>query len=150
MNFQTLSIVFLVLGVTFGSPIVNDDTPDLFDVENGVKSESQAKSSPASPQTICPQSGTYFCKSSILPLFKCVPLDQLCDGVAQCPLGDDENAEICASQLNDAKSIVEKSKETSRNTDFSGTGFMLNIDNLIITDHSNVKMFNQDSDNVRV
>ena len=96
------------------------------------------------------KSTEYVCKPSQAFQNKCVSLNQLCDQKKDCPQGDDEDNELCQSK----QALEELFKELEKNpynggleNDFSGTGFMFSVNNLVIDGGSNVKMFNQNSDN---
>lgn len=74
----------------------------------------------------------------------CIEVNQFCNGKIDCPMGDDENNSVC-------ESIIQMRQQLQQNggfeNDFSGTGFMFSVNNMIIDGGSNVKMFNQNSDN---
>lgn len=70
----------------------------------------------------------------------CIELEKICNGIMDCPHGDDENPNICHFHQKP------KPKAKIRNA-FSGTGFQFQIGQLRIGSRSRVKMFQQDSDN---
>ncbi|KAH9402616.1 hypothetical protein TYRP_016148 [Tyrophagus putrescentiae] len=106
--------------------------------------------------------GSYICQrtpesTSFLP--KCIDFPLVCDGVKDCEGGDDEANELCddKEKLKEVQLELEELQANQANqkpavegveNDFSGTGFMFSVQNLVIEGGSNVKMFNQNSDNV--
>lgn len=96
--------------------------------------------------------GTYECLSSSYSLTKCITMDKYCDGNSDCPMNDDEESSLCDTLRHMRLEIEELKESLSKNrsgieNDFSGTGFMFSVNNMIIDGGSNVKMFNQNSDN---
>lgn len=97
------------------------------------------------------RAGQYACKNSI---GRCVAFEQLCNGEVDCPYSDDEENELCQAKtkLVELEESIKNNnhsnnKDDSVENDFSGTGFMFSVNNLVIEGGSNVKMFNQNSDN---
>ncbi|KAH9415748.1 hypothetical protein DERP_000239 [Dermatophagoides pteronyssinus] len=87
----------------------------------------------------------YACgRNSTYQRMVCIQMKQFCDGRPDCPLGDDEKNPVCES-INKVREQIKRLQGTEN--DFSGTGFMFAVNNLIIDGGSNVKMFNQNSDN---
>ncbi|OTF69839.1 hypothetical protein BLA29_012033, partial [Euroglyphus maynei] len=79
----------------------------------------------------------YVCgRNSTYRRLVCIEMKQFCDGKTDCPMGDDENNSICQS-TNQLRQLL-KNDEGIEN-DFSGTGFMFSVNNLIIDGGSNVK-----------
>lgn len=114
----------------------------------------------ATGQYICTKSSG---SSSFFP--KCIKFNKICDGVKDCSQGDDEANELCddkakvaelqkeleaAQKENEAHHNQKPDGESTIENDFSGTGFMFSVENLVIEGGSNVKMFNQNSDNYGV
>jgi len=107
----------------------------------------------------------------------CVTLDKFCNGKKDCPENDDEQNDYCrqkelVAMLNEEVTQLKGELEKPQNcnttcavnlpntkpgngnaegenndNEFSGTGFMFSINNMVI-DNSAVKMFNQNSDNI--
>lgn len=79
-------------------------------------------------------------------------MDKFCDGNSDCSMNDDEESPLCETirhmhlEIEELKQSLEKNRSGIEN-DFSGTGFMFSVNNMIIDGGSNVKMFNQNSDN---
>lgn len=103
---------------------------------------------PASAQRCTPSN--YICKSENSYRLLCVSLEQLCDGNKDCPNGDDEENPLCHSKRDLEQQVAELEKQPNNGleNEFSGTGFMFSVNNLVIDGGSNVKMFNQNSDNL--
>ncbi|UXI21608.1 hypothetical protein NH340_JMT07551 [Sarcoptes scabiei] len=106
--------------------------------------------------------GKFSCKSKTFPFHtRCLKLDRLCDEKEDCANGMDENNALCdhlrdlQQENDDLRESLERSRDSRKHgehdggieNDFSGTGFMFSVNNLII-EGSDVKMFNQNSDNV--
>jgi hypothetical protein len=94
-------------------------------------------------------SSQYACSSVLnIPVLKpkCIELNQICNGVKDCPAGDDEQNDFCIPP--EVREQLKEAAQKGVQNDFAGTGFMFSVGNLIVSGGSRVKMFNQDSDNI--
>ncbi|XP_054158026.1 uncharacterized protein LOC128956334 [Oppia nitens] len=82
--------------------------------------------------------GKYGCKGTI---GLCISLDQICDQHIDCPHGDDEQVDRCFHGFRP----IRRRKHVNS---FAGTGFMFGVRNLVVNKGTNLKAFNQFSDNV--
>ena len=81
----------------------------------------------------------------------CVDASALCDGVKNCPGGEDEDATLCRNsashQKPNGKPVAPAAAARRANLNrFRGQGFMFSIRNLKIAQGSQAKLWNQDSD----
>lgn len=81
----------------------------------------------------------------------CVDASALCDGVKNCPGGEDEDATLCRNsashQKPNGKPVAPAAAVRRANLNrFRGQGFMFSIRNLKIAQGSQAKLWNQDSD----
>jgi hypothetical protein len=96
-------------------------------------------------------SSQYACSSVFaIPILKpkCIELNQICNGVKDCPAGDDEQNDFCIPP--EVREQLKEAAQKGIQNDFAGTGFMFSVGNLIVSGGSRVKMFNQDSDNINL
>lgn len=93
-------------------------------------------------QYVCARNNTSFNQRQ-----RCINLNQICDGKKDCPNSEDESNQFC--ELKEKFEELEKQhNENGVENDFSGTGFMFAVQSMQIEGGSNVKMFNQNSDNI--
>ncbi|CAG2105203.1 unnamed protein product [Medioppia subpectinata] len=109
----------------------------------------------------CP-AGRYLCNGT---LDLCVRLENVCDKRVDCPNRDDEDWTICKNwpkykqteysgvdnklqAVDGEHQEVDNGKDNGNTDSFEGQGFMFHVDNLVIY-NSDVKMFDQSSDNVK-
>ena len=87
--------------------------------------------------------GTYKCHGV---QSHCIMITQICDAKQDCPFGDDESIS-CLPITNPIQSSPIDLQRSNTNY-ISGTGFMFNVGNIIMTGNAKVRMFNQNSDNI--
>ena len=87
--------------------------------------------------------GTYKCHGV---QSHCIMITQICDAKQDCPFGDDESIS-CLPIVKPIQSSPIDLQRSSTNY-ISGTGFMFNVGNIIMTGNAKVRMFNQNSDNI--
>jgi hypothetical protein len=85
-------------------------------------------------------------------------LENICNGRVDCPHRDDEDRDLCKNwpRIENKAKIGEKltagadegEVSSDSQASFDGQGFMFHVDNLLIY-NSDVKMFDQNSDNVK-
>ena len=89
--------------------------------------------------------GTYKCQGV---QSHCILITQICDGKQDCPFGEDESTSCLPITKPIQSSPINLQKPNSNY--ISGTGFMFNVGNIIMTGNAKVRMFNQNSDNINL
>ena len=80
----------------------------------------------------------------------CIDITRMCDNRVDCPQGEDEDPTVCKGRLaanNKPGAAVAPARPRTHTNRFRGQGFMFHIKNIKITHGSNVRLFDQESDN---